>query len=84
MPKFTQEELEEIRRNTEEVEKARRGKKNGKGEKDGAVAKKGKSSKKRSSKKEVEVFSLKDRMVALVLLAISVLISVIVWQLYGS
>lgn len=81
MPKFTQEELEEIRRNTEEVEKARRGKKGRSSDKEDATAKSPK--KKRASKKTIENYTVKDRMVALILLILSVIISVAVWQLYS-
>lgn len=79
MPKFTQEELEEIRRNTEEVEKARKGKKRG-GDDDGDEQPKPKKPR-RKTKKEEE-YSIKDRMLALVLLAVTIGVSLMVWQLF--
>jgi hypothetical protein len=76
MPKFTQEELEEIRRNTEEVEQARKGKKSSTDE----PAKKPRKPRKSSKKEE---YSVKDRLVALGLLIATVLVSILVWKVYG-
>jgi len=68
MPKFTQEELEEIRRNTDEIEQARKAKQDKK--------KPTKPAKKRTKKETA--YSLKERLLPLILLAITLGISYVV------
>ena len=70
MPKFTQDELEEIRRNTDQIEKARKAKQ------DKKTPSKSKLAKKRT-KKDVE-YGLKERLLPLVLLLVTLGISYLV------
>jgi cell division protein FtsL len=73
MPKFTQEELEEIRKNTEAIEAARK-------EKQSSKKKKKAPTKKRT--KKVTEFSLKERLIPLVILAITLGVSYLVVLLF--
>lgn len=73
MPKFTPEELEEIRRNTEKAEEARKKKEEAKQKK--------KKTKRKKKKKKTESYPLKERLFALVILGASLAVSAVVWFL---
>jgi F0F1-type ATP synthase assembly protein I len=69
MPKFTQEELEEIRRNTDQIEYARRAKE--------TKSQKPKKAKNPRKKKDAE-YSLSERLLPLLLLGVTLGVSYLV------
>jgi hypothetical protein len=74
MPKFTKEELDEIKKNTEKVERDRNNK---------ADKKDKKAKKKKRAKKPEKLAPFPERIVGLVLLLISVVVSYLVLRFYS-